>query len=144
MPAGQPNGSHKPSLHPAAYPMPRAIPPYHGGPQPYAIPTRGVHGPIGGVPHVPQPGSRGFAAGRGGNAGGPIGSHVPYQQGPQQPIGATMGSNFNFPSLENPTSQPSVGGPGPLSQPGYVSNVSISFYTTFYCLNSDVIVASVC
>ncbi|PWA91994.1 regulator of nonsense transcripts 1 [Artemisia annua] len=124
MPTGPPNGSHKPSLHPAAYPMPRAIPPYHGGPQPYAIPTRGVHGPIGGVPHVPQPGSRGFAAGRGGNAGGPIGSHVPYQQGPQQPIGATMGSNFNFPSLENPTSQPSVGGPGPLSQPGYVSNMT--------------------
>ncbi|GJZ38779.1 regulator of nonsense transcripts 1 homolog isoform X1 [Tanacetum coccineum] len=131
MPAGPPNGGHKPSLHPAAYPMPRAIPPYHGGPQPYAIPTRGVHGPIGGVPHVPQPGSRGFAAGRGGNAGGPIGSHAPYQQGPQQPIGATMGSNFNFPSLENPTSQPSLGGPGPLSQPGYVSNMTQGQGQTF-------------
>lgn len=122
---GAGNGSHKGSLHPAAYPMPRVpLPPYHGGPQPYAIPTRGggVHGPVGAVPHVPQPGSRGFTAGRG-NAGGPIGSHLSHQhQQQQQPIG---GSNFNnFPSLENPTSQSSVAG-GPLSQPGYVSNVSI-------------------
>lgn len=140
MPPGPPNGTHKPGLHPAAYPMPRVpLPPYHGGPpQPYAIPTRGaVHGPVGGVPHVPQPGNRGFGAGRG-NAGAPIGSHLPHQQGSQQPIGS-MGSNFNFPSLDNPTSQPSVG--GPLSQPGYVSNVSIfprslhphPMSTTFYC-----------
>ncbi|PWA56212.1 alpha/beta-Hydrolases superfamily protein [Artemisia annua] len=35
--------------------------------------------PVGGIPHVPQPGSRGFSAGRG-NAG-----HLPHQQ--QQPIG---------------------------------------------------------
>ncbi|CAH1428983.1 unnamed protein product [Lactuca virosa] len=124
-------GAGKGSLHhPAAYPMPRVpLPPYHGGPQPYAIPTRGggVHGPVGAVPHVPQPGSRGFTAGRG-NAGGPIpiGSHLSHQhQQQQQPIGVGVGgSNFNnFPSLENPTSQSSVAG-GPLSQPGYVSNMT--------------------
>lgn len=111
MPPGPPNGTHKPGLHPSAYPMPRVpIPPYHGGPQPYAIPTRGaIHGPVGGVPHVPQPGTRGFGAGRGNG-------------GLQQPIGAGMGSNFNFPSMENPNSQPSPG--GPLSQPGYVSNMT--------------------
>ena len=116
MPSGPPNGSHKPGLHPAAYPMPRVpIPPYHGGPQPYAIPTRGaIHGPVGGIPHVPQPGSRGFSAGRG-NAG-----HLPHQQ--QQPIGAGMGSSFSFPSMETPNSQPSPG--GPLSKHGFVSNVS--------------------
>nr|XP_043626562.1 regulator of nonsense transcripts 1 homolog [Erigeron canadensis] len=125
MPPGPPNGTHKPGLHPAAYPMPRVpIPPYHGGPQPYAIPTRGVHGPIGGIPHVPQPGSRGFTAGRGNPTSGPIGSHLTHQQGSQQPIGAPMGSNFNFSALENPTSQSSVGGPGPLSQPGYVNNMT--------------------
>lgn len=135
MPPGPPNGSHKPGLHPAAYPMPRVpIPPYHGGPQPYAIPTRGVHGPIGGVPHVPQPGSRGFTAGRGTPGGGPIGSHLGHQQGSQPPIGAPMGSNFNFSSLENPTSQSSVGGPSPLSQPGYVSNVSIFFLLFIFFL----------
>lgn len=132
MPPGPPNGSHKPGLHPAAYPMPRVpIPPYHGGPQPYAIPTRGVHGPIGGVPHVPQPGSRGFTAGRGTPGGGPIGSHLGHQQGSQPPIGAPMGSNFNFSSLENPTSQSSVGGPSPLSQPGYVSNMTQGPAQTF-------------
>ncbi|KAH7862324.1 hypothetical protein Vadar_003090 [Vaccinium darrowii] len=123
MAPGPPNGTHKPGLHPAGYPMPRVpIPPYHGAPhsQPYAIPTRGaVHGPVGG-PHAPQPGQRGFGAGRG-NAGAPIGSHLPHQQGSQQPIGS-LGSSFNFP-LENPNSQPSVA--TPLSQPGFLSNMSL-------------------
>ncbi|KAH8521404.1 hypothetical protein H0E87_002447, partial [Populus deltoides] len=118
MPPAPPNGTHKPGAHPAGFPMPRVpIPPFHGDPpsQPYAIPTRGaVHGPIGAVPQVPQPGSRGFGAGRG-NAGAPIGSHLPHQQGTQQGIG-NIGS-FNFSSLENPNSQPSVG--SALSQPGY-------------------------
>lgn len=126
IPPAPPNGTHKPGLHPAGYPMPRVpLPPFPGGPasQPYAIPTRGaVHGPVGAVPHVPQPGTRGFGAGRG-NAGAPIGSHLPHQPGTQQPIG-NIGSTFNFPSLENPNSQPSVG--GPLSQPGFVNNVSIT------------------
>ncbi|KAF3448196.1 hypothetical protein FNV43_RR08909 [Rhamnella rubrinervis] len=125
IPPGPPNGTHKPGVHPGGYPMPRVpIPPFHGGPasQPYAIPTRGaVHGPVGAVPHVPQPGSRGFGAGRG-SAGAPIGSHLPHQQGSQQSIG-NLGSTFNFPSLENPNSQPSVG--GPLSQPGFVNNMPV-------------------
>ncbi|TQD73599.1 hypothetical protein C1H46_040880 [Malus baccata] len=125
LPPGPPNGTHKPGVHPAGYPMPRApLSPFHGGPlsQPYAIPTRGaVHGPVGAVPHVPQPGSRGFGAGRG-NAGAPIGSHLPHQQGTQQNVG-NMGSTFNFPALENPNSQPSVG--GPLSQPGFVNNMPV-------------------
>lgn len=126
MPPGPPNGSHKPGVHPGGFPMPRVpLPPFQGGPpsQPYAIPTRGpVHGPVGAVPHVPQPGSRGFGTGRG-NAGAPIGSHLQHQQATQQTIG-TVGSTFNFPSLENPNSQPSVG--GPLTQPGFVNNVRIS------------------
>ena len=125
LPPGPPNGIHKPGVHPGGFPMPRVpLPPYHGAPpsQPYAIPTRGaVHGPIGAVPQVPQPGSRGFSAGRGSAA--PIGSHLPHQQGSQQAIG-NLGPTFNFP-LESPNSQPSVG--GPLSQPGFVSNVSIFF-----------------
>ncbi|KAK4422994.1 Regulator of nonsense transcripts 1 [Sesamum alatum] len=124
MPPGPPNGAHKPGVHPSGYAMPRVpLPPYHGGPpsQPYAIPTRGaVHGPVGAVPQVPQPGSRGFGAGRG-NSSAPIGSHLPHQQGAQPPIGS-LPSNFNFPSMENASSQPTVG--GPLSQPGYVSNVT--------------------
>uniref|UniRef100_A0A6N2N006 Upf1 domain-containing protein n=1 Tax=Salix viminalis TaxID=40686 RepID=A0A6N2N006_SALVM len=122
MSPGPPNGTHKPGV--AGFPMPRVpIPSFHGGPpsQPYAIPTRGaVHGPIGAVPQVPPPGSRGFSAGRG-NAGAPIGSHLSHQQGNQQGAG-NIGS-FNFPSLENPNSQPSVG--GPLSQPGYVNNIPV-------------------
>ena len=105
--------------------MPRVpLPPYHGAPpsQPYAIPTRGaVHGPIGAIPQVPQPGSRGFGSGRGSAA--PIGSHLSHQQGSQQSVG-NLGPSFNFP-LENLSSQPSAG--GPLSQPGFVSNVSTSF-----------------
>ncbi|XP_059441222.1 regulator of nonsense transcripts 1 homolog isoform X2 [Corylus avellana] len=122
---GPPNGTHKPGVHPAGYPMPRVpLPPFHGSPhsQPYAIPTRGaVHGPVGAVPHVPPPGSRGFGAGRG-SAGAPIGSHLPHHQGTQQAIGS-IGSTFNFPALENPNSQPSVG--GPLSQPGFVNNMPV-------------------
>ncbi|KAL8088976.1 regulator of nonsense transcripts 1 homolog [Apium graveolens] len=124
MPSGPPNGTHKPGLHPAGYPMPRVpIPPYHGAPpQPYAIPARGaVHGPVGAVPHVPQLGTRGFGAGRG-NSGAPIGAHLSQQQATQQPIGS-VGSNFNYSALESPSSQPSPG--GPLSQPGYVSNMSV-------------------
>ncbi|KAL3499815.1 hypothetical protein ACH5RR_038908 [Cinchona calisaya] len=120
MPPGPPNGTHKAGMHPTGYSMPRVpLPPYHGAPpsQPYAIPSRGaLHGPVGAVPHVPQPGSRGFGAGRG-SAGTPIGSHLPHQQGSQQPVGS-LGSNFNFPSLENPNSQP-------LSQPGFVSNMTV-------------------
>ncbi|KAK6947477.1 RNA helicase UPF1, 1B domain [Dillenia turbinata] len=125
MPPGPPNGTHKPGLHPSGFPMTRVpIPTFHGGPpsQLYAIPTRGaIHGPVGAVPHVPQPGSRGFGAGRG-NTGGPIGSHLPHQQGSQQAIG-NLGSSFNFPALENPNTQPSVG--GPLSQPGFATNMPI-------------------
>ncbi|XP_044504127.1 regulator of nonsense transcripts 1 homolog isoform X4 [Mangifera indica] len=125
IPPGPPNGTHKPGVHPAGFPMPRVpLPPFQGGPpsQPYAIPTRGsVHGPVGAVPHVPQPGSRGFGAGRG-NAGAPIGSHLQHQQATQQTMG-TIGSTFNFPSLENPNSQPSVG--GPLTQPGFVNNMPV-------------------
>lgn len=132
MPPGPPNGNHKPGVHPTGFPMPRVpIPQFHGGPpsQPYAIPTRGaVHGPVGAVPHVPAPGSRGFGAGRG-NAGAPIGSHLPHQQSTQQNIG-NMGSTFNFPALENPNSQPSVG--APLSQPGYVNNVRDAAFIAIY------------
>ncbi|KAH1106501.1 hypothetical protein J1N35_010269 [Gossypium stocksii] len=124
MPPGPPNGTHKPGVHPTGFPMPRVpLPPFPGSPsQPYAIPSRGaVHGPVGAVPQVPQPGSRGFGAGRG-NASAPIGHHLPHQQGTQQNVG-TIGSPFNFPPLENPNSQPSVG--GPLSQPGFVNNMPV-------------------
>ncbi|OIW10868.1 hypothetical protein TanjilG_27814 [Lupinus angustifolius] len=119
MPPGPPNGTHKPGLHPAEYTMPRVpLHPFHGGPQsqPYAIPSRGaVHGPVGAVPHVSSPGTRGFGAGRG-NTGAAIGNHLPHQQGTHQSVG-NIGPTFNFPGLENPNSQPSVG--GPLSQPGF-------------------------
>ncbi|KAF5477696.1 hypothetical protein F2P56_004313 [Juglans regia] len=122
---GPPNGTHKSGVHPTGYPMPRVpLPQFHGGPpsQPYAIPTRGAaHGPVGAVSHAPPLGSRGFGAGRG-NAGAPIGSHLPHHQGTQQAIG-NIGSTFNFPALENPNSQPSVG--GPLSQPGFVNNMPV-------------------
>lgn len=132
MPPGPPNGAHKPGVHPSGYPMPRVpLSPYHGGPpsQPYAIPARGaVHGPVGAVPQIPQPGSRGFGAGRG-NPSVPIGNHLPTQQGAQPPIGS-LPSSFNFPSMENASSQPTVG--GPLSQPGYVSNVSSTIILLFY------------
>lgn len=123
MPPGPSNGTHKPGVHPTGYPIPRVpLPPFQGGlqSQPYAIPSRGaVHGPVGAVPHVPSPGSRGFGAGRG-NSAATVGNHLPHQQGTQQSIG-NLGSSFNFPALENPNSQPSVG--GPLSQPGFANNV---------------------
>ncbi|TYH59159.1 hypothetical protein ES332_D08G204400v1 [Gossypium tomentosum] len=124
MPPGPPNGTHKPGVHPTGFPMPRVpLPPFPGSPsQPYAIPSRGaVHGPVRAVPQVPQPGSRGFGAGRG-NASAPIGHHLPHQQGTQQNVG-TIGSPFNFPPLDIPNSQPSVG--GPLSQPGFVNNMPV-------------------
>ncbi|XP_021765730.1 regulator of nonsense transcripts 1 homolog [Chenopodium quinoa] len=123
MPPGVPNGTHKPAVHPSGFPMTRVpLSPYHGAPpsQPYAIPSRGaVHGPVGAVPQVPQPGSRGFGAGRGSSA--PIGSHLPHQQASQQPVGS-LGPNFNFP-LDSPNGQPTIG--GPLSQPGFVSNLPV-------------------
>ncbi|KAH0649614.1 hypothetical protein KY285_034862 [Solanum tuberosum] len=124
MAPGPSNGTHRPGVYSSGYPMPRVpISPYHGGPpQPYAIPARGaIHGPVGAVPHVPHPGSRGFGAGRG-NGNAPIGSHISHQQASQQPIGS-HGANFNFSTLENPNTQPSGG--GPLSQPGYASNMAI-------------------
>ncbi|KAI4311607.1 hypothetical protein MLD38_036490 [Melastoma candidum] len=118
---GPPNGAHKPGLHPAAFPIPRGpMPPFHGGlpSQPYAIPSRGaVHGPVGAVPQVPQPGNRGFGAGRG-SATAPIGSHLPHQQ--TQPAIGNVGSSFNFMPMENANSQPSAG--APMSQPGFVNN----------------------
>eukprot|EP01018_Ginkgo_biloba_P005409 Gb_22830 [translate_table: standard] len=124
MPFGPlPNGNPKSGMHPAGYPVPRIpLPPFPGAPhtQPYAIPSRGgVHGPIGAVPQVPQAGSRGFGAGRG-SAGGPIGGHLSHHQGSQQALGS-LGSGFNFAGLENPASQPSVG--GPLSQTGLMTQL---------------------
>uniref|UniRef100_A0A7N0UV73 Regulator of nonsense transcripts 1-like protein n=1 Tax=Kalanchoe fedtschenkoi TaxID=63787 RepID=A0A7N0UV73_KALFE len=115
-----PNGTHKPGLHPAGFPMPRVpVPPFPAGPlsQPYAIPSRGaIHGPVGAV-HVAPQGNRGFGMGRGGS-GAIISSHVQHQQGSQQAAGA-MGSSYNFSSMENSNSQQSMG--GPLSQPGFVN-----------------------
>lgn len=139
MPPGPPNGAHKPGIHPSGYAMPRVpLPPYHGGPpsQPYAIPTHSaVHGPVGAVPQIPQPGNRGFGAGRG-NSSAPIGSHLPHQQGGQPPIGS-LPPNFNFPSMENANSQPNVA--GPLSQPGYVSNVSTIVTFIYFLLLANYI-----
>ncbi|KAL3619416.1 Regulator of nonsense transcripts 1-like protein [Castilleja foliolosa] len=125
MPPGPPNGAHKTGVHPSGYAMPQVpVPPYQGAPpsQPYAIPNRGAeHGPVGAVPQIPQPGNRGFGVGRG-NSSVPIDSHLPHQQGIQPPIGS-LGSNFSFPSMENAGSHPAVA--GPLSQPGYVSNMAV-------------------
>ncbi|XP_051144708.1 regulator of nonsense transcripts 1 homolog [Andrographis paniculata] len=122
LPPGAANG--KPGVHPSGYAMPRVpLPSYPGAPpsQPYSIPSRGaVHGPVGSIPQIPQPGSRGFGAGRG-NSSAPIGSHLTHQQGAQPPVGSHP-SSFNFPPMESPSGQPAVG--GPLSQPGYVSNVT--------------------
>ncbi|MQL87365.1 hypothetical protein Taro_019923, partial [Colocasia esculenta] len=124
MPFGQPNGVPKPGVHPAGYPLPRIpLPPFPGGPhsQPYAIPSRGaIHGPIGAVPQVPPAGNRGFSAGRG-SAGGPIGGHLSHQQGSAQGLG-NLGSTFSFP-LDNPNTQPSVG--GPLSQAGLMTQMPV-------------------
>jgi regulator of nonsense transcripts 1 len=84
---------------------------YSGGPQmqPYAIPSRGGgHGPIGGIPQIPQSGSRGFGAGRGISTGGPIGGHLSQHQASQQHAG--LGTSFGFGGLDNLATQPSVGG----------------------------------
>jgi len=124
VPYGPPNGVHKPGVHPAGYAVPRMpFPPFPGPPhsQPYAIPTRGMHGPIGAVPPVPQPGSRNFGAPRS-NTGGPIGGHLAHQQNSQQAMGG-MGSNFNYPGLENPSSQPSGG--VQMSQTGLMTQMPV-------------------
>ncbi|KAG4131202.1 hypothetical protein ERO13_D09G192400v2 [Gossypium hirsutum] len=124
MPPGLPNGTHKPGVQPTRFEMPQVpLQPFPGPPsQPYAIPTHeAVHGPVGAVPQVPQPGNRGFGAGCG-NAGAPISSLLQHQQGTPQNAG-TLGSAFNFPTLENPSGQPSMG--GQLSQPGFVNNMAI-------------------
>ncbi|XP_012486781.1 regulator of nonsense transcripts 1 homolog isoform X1 [Gossypium raimondii] len=123
MPPGLPNGTHKPGVQPTRFEMPQVpLQPFPGPPsQPYAIPTHeAVHGPVGAVPQVPQPGNRGFGAGCG-YAGAPISSLLQHQQGTPQNAG-TLGSAFNFP-LENPSGQPSMG--GQLSQPGFVNNMAI-------------------
>lgn len=140
MPPGLPNGTHKPGVQPTRFEMPQVpLPPFPGPPsQPYAIPTHeAIHGPVGAVPQVPQPGNRGFGAGCG-NAGAPNSSHLQHQQGTPQNAG-TLGSAFNFPPLENPNGQPSMG--GQLSQPGFVNNVctfifSILLLFYFLCLNT--------
>ena len=113
---------HKPGVHPAGYAVPRMpFPPFPGAPhsQPYAIPTRGLHGPIGAVPPVHQPGSRNFGAPRS-NTGGPIGGHLAHQQNSMQAMGG-IGSNFNYTGMENPSSQPSGG--AQLSQTGLMTQV---------------------
>jgi regulator of nonsense transcripts 1 len=98
------------------------FPPFPGSPhsQPYAIPTRGsLHGAIGAVPAVPQPGNRNFGARA--NTGGPIGGHLPpHQQNSHQAMGS-VGPTYNYAGLENPSSQPSGG--GPMSQPGLMTQV---------------------
>lgn len=130
VPYGPPNGVHKPGVHPAGYAVPRMpFPPFPGAPhsQPYAIPTRGLHGPIGAVPPVPQPGSRNFGAPRS-NTGGPIGGHLAHQQNSQQAMGG-IGSNFNYAGLENPSSQPSGG--AQMSQTGLMTQVCF-----FYVYNT--------
>jgi regulator of nonsense transcripts 1 len=124
VPYGPPNGVHKPGVHPAGYAVPRMpFPPFPGAPhsQPYAIPTRGMHGPIGAVPPVPQPGSRNFGAPRS-NTGGPIGGHLAHQQNSQQAMGG-IGSNFNYTGLENPSSQPSGG--AQMSQTGLMTQMPV-------------------
>ncbi|KAG2645481.1 hypothetical protein PVAP13_2KG426600 [Panicum virgatum] len=106
------------------YAVPRMpFPPFPGAPhsQPYAIPTRGMHGPIGAVPPVPQPGSRNFGAPRS-NTGGPIGGHLAHQQNSQQAMGG-IGSNFNYTGLENPSSQPSGG--AQMSQTGLMTQMPV-------------------
>jgi regulator of nonsense transcripts 1 len=88
--------------------------------QPYAIPSRGGgHGPIGGIPQIPQSGSRGFGAGRGISTGGPIGGHLSHHQASQQHAG--LGTSFGFGGLDNLATQPSVG--GLLTQQGSMTQV---------------------
>ncbi|KAG0473063.1 hypothetical protein HPP92_014920 [Vanilla planifolia] len=72
------------------------------------------------MPQVPQSGNRGFGTGRG-SAGGPIGGHL-AQQHSSQPALSSFGSGFNFASMDNPNSQPSIG--GPLSQAGLMTQAS--------------------
>lgn len=115
LPFGMSNG-HKSGLPHGIPPARIPHPAFPGGPpmQPYAIPSRGgVHGPVGGVPQVPQSGSRGFGAGRG-STGGPIGGHLSHHQAAQQH--GNLGSAFNFAGIDSLGGQPSVG--GPLTQPG--------------------------
>jgi regulator of nonsense transcripts 1 len=111
-------------VQPAGYPVPHMpFPPFPGGPhsQPYAIPNRGsLHGPIGAVPPVPQPGGRNFG-GAHSSTGGPIGGHL-GQQNSQQAMGG-MEPAYNFTGLENPSSQPSAG--GQMSQTGLMTQVCI-------------------
>ncbi|XP_021308583.1 regulator of nonsense transcripts 1 homolog isoform X1 [Sorghum bicolor] len=124
VPYGPPNGVHKPGVHPAGYAVPRMpFPPFPGAPhsQPYTIPTRGLHGPIGAVPPVHQPGSRNFGAPRS-NTGGPIGGHLAHQQNSQQAMGG-IGSNFNYTGMENPSSQPSGG--AQMSQTGLMTQMPV-------------------
>nr|ACN33707.1 unknown [Zea mays] len=99
------------------------FPPFPGAPhsQPYAIPTRGLHGPLGAVPPVHQPGSRNFGSARS-NTGGPIGGHLAHQQNSQQAMGS-IGSNFNYTGMENPSSQPSGG--AQMSQTGLMTQVPV-------------------
>jgi regulator of nonsense transcripts 1 len=80
-----------------------------------------MHGPIGAVPPVPQPGSRNFGAPRS-NTGGPIGGHLAHQQNSQQAMGG-IGSNFNYTGLENPSSQPSGG--AQMSQTGLMTQMPV-------------------
>lgn len=126
---GPPNGSTKPGVPSPALPISRIpFPHFPAGPhsQPYAIPTRGaIHGPVGGVPHAPQVGMRGLEGGRG-NAGGPIGGHLSHPQGAQQ----APSPAFNFPPLDNPSSQPSVG--GPLSQAGLMTQMPVQGLSQTY------------
>ena len=100
MPFAQPNGVPKPGVHPGGYAIPRIpLSPFPAGPhsQPYAIPpSRGIHGPVG---------NRGFGTGRG-TAGQSL-SHPP--DGLQHGGLGNIGAAFNFP-MDNPNSQPSVGG----------------------------------
>jgi len=112
----RPGGHHQGGLVPGRAPLVG----YPGGPhmQPYAIPSRGgVHGPIGGIPQIPQSGSRGFGAGRGISTGGPIGGHLSHHQASQQHAG--LGTSFGFGGLDNLATQPSVA--GLLTQQGSVT-----------------------
>lgn len=122
---GMTNGVHKSGVphHGGLTPSRIPLPAFPGAPhtQPYAIPSRGgVHGPIGAVPQGPQAGSRGFGAGRG-SAGGPIGGHLPHHQASQSH--GTINAGFSFANIENPATQPSVG--GPLLQQGLMTQVKL-------------------
>lgn len=90
---------------------------YQTGPlsQPYAIPARaGLHGPIGGVPQLPQPG-RGFGIGRGAGVGPPLGSHFQHSQ---QMSGGGLGPGFPFSGLDGPSTQGA-----PMTQQGMMTQM---------------------